>query len=97
VKGNVTNLFGQIQGSVQSFIDNKFGSKACSDSEKTPTFTITPSTTTIESSHSPEEPRSVSLPEETKNDIDSALATFYEEITNAAKQVFAGKCFISKL
>src|SRR5699024_478792 len=49
--------------------------------------TITPSVSDIESARGRDEPTAET--EEVKDDLNSALATFYEEITNAAKQVFS--------
>lgn len=98
MKQGFSNIFGQINGSIQSFISKKFGQQQTGEEGETPnkaTFTITPSVSDIESARCRDEP-AVESPEEVK-DFDSTLATFYDEITNAARQVFAGKLSISSI
>ena len=83
-------MFAYINQSIHTLIGQKFGQRT--ERPKTPSFTISPATSDIECGRNGEEsPKRIEEPsEETKNELDSALATFYEEITNAAKQVFAG-------
>ena len=68
-------------------IGNKFFRRHSERRKSTP-FTITPSVSDVENARS--QTNETDASDESKDELSSALATFYEEITSAAKQVFAG-------
>ncbi|KAI2803310.1 CUB and sushi domain-containing protein 1 [Blomia tropicalis] len=92
MKQSASNAFINLNESIQSYIGDRFGKKRSNDEQQgEPSFSITPSIPDIEA------PRTAAddtintsiMIDDNKGELDSALATFYEEITNAAKQVFS--------